>query len=727
MKLIADGCFCADLSLDARLLYVSTSIEDILGYAPQEVIGKSCWEYFHPDEIPFAQSIHGRSIQLDKAAVLNYCKIKNKWGRWVGCECVFTITHDVLVASTSVYRRGLNSQSKPAEKSTHPCECHHSNHGTERAKEAPIVRQLFSSSPRDPRYHMLSYISHKFSQEIRTHTHEPRAALFLNCFSRTLTIMYATNGLADLLGISADQLTGKSFYYCIQENCLREAVKCLESAKANDSIAYLRFWFRDPRQEIHTDHDEPMSDGHSSGDDDDGGVNLSEIFGPDGGETAMVSDSSNSTRSSAEPATARTRNAHSLESNSRSSSGNSTDGNSNEEIFDQPVGGQSRTSSVSTFDERQPSVQAGAQGPTQVELEAVVSCTSDGLVVVLRRARPFIPHISHPASEPAEHPYVNGFFASPWANDPIVPNIQNRSNPLPNSIQPTRFPLQPTAAQANTAATKGPATEDFMNSIREVAVFAWSLTGINGSLAQYSRGTPTGESQPPGGLPIWDPSSQPGSADERRHTFDAHGQSHDHYKGFQKQDQMQIYNNDTHMYQVNSRYQQQYTNPAPSNDFYDPMQNTGVVPGNDAYNSLQTNVYHPPGHPNRQSDQAHLSGHGNPPSMNGYYEDRAHGNVAPSNSYYDPSAPVNVMPTNGYYYSGPASGHDPAAEANKDHDAMQTDGTWIDQRQQGITQTADNLPQQINGLWMDQAPQERPQDRDKVPHQVATDYTPRHT
>ena len=47
----ADSC-SLDLSLDARLLYVSTSIEDILGYKPAEVVGKSCWEYFHPDEIP---------------------------------------------------------------------------------------------------------------------------------------------------------------------------------------------------------------------------------------------------------------------------------------------------------------------------------------------------------------------------------------------------------------------------------------------------------------------------------------------------------------------------------------------------------------------------------------------------------------------------------------------------------------------------------------------------
>ena len=42
-----------DLSLDARLLYVSTSIEDILGYKPHEVIGKSCWEYFRNSSLSF--------------------------------------------------------------------------------------------------------------------------------------------------------------------------------------------------------------------------------------------------------------------------------------------------------------------------------------------------------------------------------------------------------------------------------------------------------------------------------------------------------------------------------------------------------------------------------------------------------------------------------------------------------------------------------------------------
>ena len=376
---------------------------------------------------------------------------------------------------------------------------------------------------------MLSYISHKFSEEIRPKKHEPRAALFLNRFSRTSTIMYATNGLANVLGITADQLNGKSFYYCIQENCLEDAVKCLESAKANDSIAYLRFWFRDPREADQTDGDQHM-DGNSSGDDDDGGVHLDDRMDEDGSENAVTSDSSVSQISSAadqisterssveqDPQRLAAKNSL-LGTNSRSSSGNSTDlqDGANDAIFDQPATRQSSSSSLSfstpNDTNRVPAIRLSPR-PRQIELEAVISCTSDGLVVVLRRARALVPQI---AGALTQRSYTNGCFASPWATDPIMPNIGLRQNAQPNRYQPTLVPLVPTGAQADTASMQGPDQEDFMNSIREVAVFAWSLTGINGSLARYGRGRPTGQSLPPGGLPIWTPDLE-SSAEIQRH------------------------------------------------------------------------------------------------------------------------------------------------------------------------------------------------------------------
>lgn len=349
--------------------------------------------------------------------------------------------------------------------------------------------------------------------------------------------MYATNGLAEVLGVTADQLNGKSFYYCIQENCLEDAVKCLESAKANDSIAYLRFWFRDPRQVDQVDRDDNM-DGSSSGDDDDGGVQLDDRMDEDESEHAVASDSSisqvgssvgqcSTDRSSVEQDSQNLAPSDpSMDPDSRSSSGNGTDlqDGANDAIFDQPSPRRSSSSSLSLStpdDATRPSMSHRAPEPRQVELEAVISCTSDGLVVVLRRARALIPQIPQSSGAPTQRSYTNGLFASPWATDPILPSVDRQRYAHVDTHETGPLPSVPrwrTAARADTAAMHGPDQEDFMNSIREVAVFAWSLTGINGSIARYGRGKPTGQSLPPGGLPIWKHDIK-SSAEQERHPY----------------------------------------------------------------------------------------------------------------------------------------------------------------------------------------------------------------
>ena len=300
--------------------------------------------------------------------------------------------------------------------------------------------------------------------------------------------MYATTAVSAILGVSADEAKGKSFYECIQENCLHDAIRCLEGAKANDSIAYLRFWSRDPRRPGSAD--QAMTDFHSSDEDDDGGVHLS---GHSDGENEYMTD--------AVPGSVE----------SRSSSGTGTDlGNgSSANIFGEPIHATSSNSSISVSDDerRRSSPVRRPPGPREdpIEVEAVVSCTSDGLVVILRRARPIVTSPNLRSPPPV---YANGLFASPWAAPPIMPRADQAyglSGPfLPEFAQSTTahagraVPVQ--AYQGST----GPPMDDFMNSIREVAVFAWSLTGINGSLSRYGRGIPMGESQPPGGMPTWD-------------------------------------------------------------------------------------------------------------------------------------------------------------------------------------------------------------------------------
>jgi hypothetical protein len=353
---------------------------------------------------------------------------------------------------------------------------------------------------------MLSYISTKFSSGPKPHIREPRAALFLNRFTRSLSIMYATNGLEALLGISSAELNGKSFYYCIQENCLPEAVGCLERAKANDSIAYLRFWYRDPRMDGgDSDSDESMSDAESSDQDiDDGGVPLHQVVTNSTAATSSnnsvngsVSSRSSRNGASGVPLAHNTSNVSSdtvLTSSSHSTGRSVSDG-----VFD-PAQGQTHTSSMSSIEplsssREQPPARAT---PPAVELEAVVSCTSDGLVVILRGARPFVPSSVRAAPRVAEPHYANGLFASPWATEPVMPQPQASHSPM--SVDPVEA-----MAEGQWAGPGVPSQEHFMRTIRDAAVFAWALTGINGSLAHYSRGAPTAGAQPYGGLPVWQP------------------------------------------------------------------------------------------------------------------------------------------------------------------------------------------------------------------------------
>jgi PAS domain S-box-containing protein len=576
-----------NLSPEANIMFASESITDILGYQPHEVTGRSCFDYFHPEQVPFARSVHSRGVELDQAAVLHYAQIQNREGQWIGCECVFTVVHDVLVACTSIYRGDAKNE--------------------RRAAAAPDIRRRFVSSPRDPRYHMLEYLSAKFRTPIQAAPREPRAALILNRFTRTLRVLYATEAVSDILGVTSGQLMGKSFYECIQENCQADAIRCLESAKANDSIAYLRFWYRDPRRpedlnnEVEENHE--MPDLHSS-DSEDGGVELNadvEMASPSLREQSS-SQPSEVHHSSSDDHIHRSGSDESRAINPPSESPEMDQSSSNamsDQAQEQAQASRSSTTSSSVLISREahpearsiaPEPQAEAFEP--FEIEAVVSCTSDGLVVVLRRARPMIPQPQPPQQAVAAPQYANGFFAAPWGANPIRAHQYQAGDPQ----LAFQHRLMPDVARAQVPVSNGgPPAEDFMNAIREVAVFAWSLAGINGNIAAYGRGTPRGEAQPPGGLPIWDPHAQPNplyyppenQAVQRWRAIDQknHGQGHDNKLPWQylRQEEQYGYHNN---YTTNSFTS--HSQPAPpSMQYGQPSGYEHYIPASRSqYNSL---------------------------------------------------------------------------------------------------------------------------------------------
>ena len=266
---------------------------------------------------------------------------------------------------------------------------------TGRAEYAQVIRRRFACSLRDPRYHMLVDISSKFRPSPQAPLLEPRAALILNRFTRTLTIMYATNAITSILRVTPEQLKDKSVYECMQGSCLPEAIRLLEGAKANDSIAYLQFWRRYPRGDENTKKE--IRKAIQRIDSEDRGVEFldhmnvkSDIIVERGG--SAYSALPNSPNGDATTSGALIR---SLD-RSRRLPGDSTglEPDVIQTTLDQGQASYSVTpsflaSTMPTRRRRPPCSRRIDAGPD--EIEAIVLCTSDGLVVVLRRGRPALP------------------------------------------------------------------------------------------------------------------------------------------------------------------------------------------------------------------------------------------------------------------------------------------------------------------------------------------------
>jgi PAS domain S-box-containing protein len=397
------------VTANARLLYASDSITDVLGYEPEEVVGKSTFDYFHPDEVPLARNEHQNAVDLDRASVLAYVRVRNKAGEWIGCECVFSIVYDVIVAATTVYHRDSHRRAA-------------------RALAAPIVRQAFSPDVGDPRYEMLVYLSHRFTSIASNRKKEPRAALILNRFTKNLTILYATHALEELVGMRPDSAVGVSLLSCVQAECLDGVLHAIDLAKTNDSVAYMRFAWKGPNARGSTSSPEESPERL-----------LTEYHSPGDSEAGEF-----------------------RQHNNGSSNGNGNGTGTG--IVDR--GRASETSS--DFEED--------HAEDVIDVEAVITCTSDGILLVLRRSASTLP------PRPPQ-----GLFAVPWATVPLYP-----APPRPANME-----YETDGVPAENIAAGSSENQHVLNVIKEVAVLVWGLQINEEMVSRLARGTPVGEEAKP--------------------------------------------------------------------------------------------------------------------------------------------------------------------------------------------------------------------------------------
>ncbi len=74
------------LDIQGKILYQSASVKNVLGYDEEELVGKSVWEFVHPDDLEHVADIFKESVRVEGYSVLIEFRFKSKYGHYIQME-----------------------------------------------------------------------------------------------------------------------------------------------------------------------------------------------------------------------------------------------------------------------------------------------------------------------------------------------------------------------------------------------------------------------------------------------------------------------------------------------------------------------------------------------------------------------------------------------------------------------------------------------------------------
>ncbi|MDQ3812685.1 MAG: PAS domain S-box protein, partial [Armatimonadota bacterium] len=104
------------LEADGTIRYESPSLERVLGYAPQEVVGQSAFDFVHLDDAAAVSMTFAREIQIPGSSASIEFRFRHQDGSWRALEAVCrNLLHDPVVAGVVVNSRDITERKKAQE------------------------------------------------------------------------------------------------------------------------------------------------------------------------------------------------------------------------------------------------------------------------------------------------------------------------------------------------------------------------------------------------------------------------------------------------------------------------------------------------------------------------------------------------------------------------------------------------------------------------------------
>ncbi|ORX90978.1 hypothetical protein K493DRAFT_310992 [Basidiobolus meristosporus CBS 931.73] len=209
-----------------QIIYLSESVSDALGFEPDELVGKSTFDYYHPDDLTCALNVFDDCIRNQRLGAIIHVRVRGKFG-WVEIEVVWSFCHNIIFHTNRLIR------------------------GPDRFEESRmgspmIAAQPGSSESQSTQAQMnppleLAHPAAAVSERLNSSTAEPRVGLVLNRFSYYCYIQYCSELVGYMFGISQKEILGNSFLSYIHPSDLErveEQLTCIKSQNIFLPIAF---------------------------------------------------------------------------------------------------------------------------------------------------------------------------------------------------------------------------------------------------------------------------------------------------------------------------------------------------------------------------------------------------------------------------------------------------------------------------------------------------------
>ncbi|KAI8358108.1 hypothetical protein B0O80DRAFT_382977, partial [Mortierella sp. GBAus27b] len=215
-----------DPSPQGHFLWLSPSVYDILGYEPEELIGRPGYEVICPDDHADTKEFRKEYVMNDLIASQIVIRFTTKDGRSFPGVAVVSFCYDFIIASVNV----LDS-SAGARKTDH-----------KKRDDFEMVSRSLASIQHEMLRHHRAFAENSWN--LQAMEPEQRVCLIINRFERSLTIIYASSPCEKVLHVDPDDITGKPILLYIRSDDLAPFVEQVNLIKATTTISQMRFWFQ---------------------------------------------------------------------------------------------------------------------------------------------------------------------------------------------------------------------------------------------------------------------------------------------------------------------------------------------------------------------------------------------------------------------------------------------------------------------------------------------------